>query len=47
MSATILRLAAGDAGMELTREEFAEAEWTEGDRFERCNGKLVHAASRL
>ncbi len=41
MPATILRLSAGDAGMELTREEYAEAEWNAGDRFERCHGKLV------
>lgn len=41
MLATILRLTAADAGMELTREEFAEAEWAAGDRFERCHGKLI------
>lgn len=41
MSATLLRLTAADAGMELTCEEYAEAEWSEGNRFERCNGKLV------
>lgn len=30
-----------DAGTELTREEFAEAEFTEGYRYERHEGKLV------
>ena len=41
MSATLLQLTAADAGMELTREEFADAEWADGTRFERCNGRLV------
>lgn len=41
MSATILQLTAADAGVELTREEYAEAEWAEGVRFERANGRLV------
>ena len=30
-----------DAGMELTREEFAEAEFAEGYRYERFEGRLV------
>lgn len=41
MSATILQLTATDDGVELTREEYAEADWAEGVRFERANGRLV------
>jgi Uma2 family endonuclease len=41
MSATIQQLTAADAGLELTRTEFADAEWAEGVRFERVHGKLV------
>ena len=41
MSATILQLTAADNSLALTREEFAEAEWAKGVRFERANGRLV------
>ena len=41
MSATILQLTAADEGLELTREEYAEAEWAAGVHFERANGRLV------
>jgi Uma2 family endonuclease len=41
MSATILQLTAADAGLELSREEYAEADWSEGVRFERSHGRLV------
>lgn len=41
MSATILQLKAADDGAELTREEYADAEWAGDVRFERANGRLV------
>ena len=41
MPATILQLTAADEGLELTREEYAEAEWGKGVRFERAKGRLV------
>ena len=40
-SATARMIGPADDGMELTREEYAVAEWVEGVRFERVNGKLV------
>ena len=40
-SATARLIGRADDGMELTREEYAAAEWVEGVRFERVNGKLV------
>ena len=41
MATTLLRLSLADAGLELTREEFAEAEFAEPYRYERSQGKLV------
>ena len=41
MTTTLHRLSLADAGLELTREEFAEAEFTEPYRYERYQGKLV------
>ena len=40
-SPTARLIGRADDGMELTREEYAAAEWVEGVRFERVNGKLV------
>jgi Uma2 family endonuclease len=41
MIATVRTIGPADAGLELTREEFAEAEFTQGHRYERFEGKLV------
>ncbi len=41
MPATILNLSAADAGLELSREEFAEAEFDTRYRYERHEGRLV------
>ena len=41
MPATILNLSAADAGLELTREEFAEAEFDTRYCYERHEGRLV------
>ncbi len=41
MATTLLRLSLADAGLELTREEFAEAEFAEPYRYERSQGRLV------
>lgn len=41
MATASLTIRPTDAGVELTREEFAEAEFTEGYRYERHAGKLV------
>ena len=41
MSATILNLSVADAGLELSREEFAEAEFDLRYRYERHVGRLV------
>ena len=41
MSITQLRLTAADHGLELSREEFAEAEFAEPYRYERYQGRLV------
>ncbi len=41
MIATVRTIGPADAGLRLSREEYAEAEWAEGVRFERVNGRLV------
>lgn len=41
MSTTLHRLSLADAGLKLTREEFAEAEFAEPYRYERSQGRLV------
>ena len=41
MATTLHRLTLADAGLELTREEFAEAEFAEPYRYERHQGRLV------
>lgn len=41
MAAVLAQLTAADDGLELSREDYAEAEWAAGLRFERVNGRLV------
>lgn len=41
MIATVHTIGPADVGLRLTREEYAEAEWAEGARFERIKGRLV------
>lgn len=41
MPLTSLTICPTDASLELTREEFAEAEFAEGYRYERHEGRLV------
>lgn len=41
MIATIRSVGPAESGLHLTREEFAEAEFTQGYRYERFEGKLV------
>ena len=41
MIATVHSVGPADSGLQLTREEFVEAEFTQGYRYERFEGKLV------